>query len=86
MTFQVQTDENPFQFHIIFLGRNPIKDHCYNRTKENVREIRHVEQASPEVTRQTYLRAIPGEQRRAVGSTFKEGTMKFVSLPEFTPS
>jgi hypothetical protein len=26
----------------IFLGMNPIKDHCYNRTKENIREIRHV--------------------------------------------
>jgi len=26
----------------IFLGMNPIKDHCYNRTKVNIREIRHV--------------------------------------------
>lgn len=26
----------------IFLGMNPIKDHCYNRTKGNIREIRHV--------------------------------------------
>ena len=26
----------------IFLGMNPIKDNSYNRTKENVREIRHV--------------------------------------------
>jgi len=26
----------------IFLGMNPIKDHCCNRTKENIREIRHV--------------------------------------------
>jgi hypothetical protein len=26
----------------IFLGMNPVKDHCYNRTKENIREIRHV--------------------------------------------
>jgi hypothetical protein len=26
----------------IFLGMNPIKAHCYSRTKENVREIRHV--------------------------------------------
>lgn len=26
----------------IFLGMNPIKDHCYKRTKENIREIRHV--------------------------------------------
>jgi RepB DNA-primase from phage plasmid len=26
----------------IFLGMNPIKDHCHNRTKENIREIRHV--------------------------------------------
>jgi hypothetical protein len=26
----------------IFLGMNPIKAHCYSRTKENIREIRHV--------------------------------------------
>ena len=26
----------------IFLGMNPIKLHCYSRTKENIREIRHV--------------------------------------------
>jgi hypothetical protein len=26
----------------IFLGMNPIKDHSYNRTKESIREIRHV--------------------------------------------
>jgi hypothetical protein len=23
--FQLQTDKNPFQFHIIFIGMNPIK-------------------------------------------------------------
>jgi hypothetical protein len=26
MTFQLQTDKSSFQFHIIFLGMNPIKD------------------------------------------------------------
>jgi len=26
----------------IFLGMNPVKDNCYNRTKESIREIRHV--------------------------------------------
>ena len=26
----------------VFLGMNPIKDHCHSRTKENIREIRHV--------------------------------------------
>ena len=26
----------------IFLGMNPVKDRCYNRTKENIREIRRV--------------------------------------------
>lgn len=26
----------------IFLGMNPIKAHCYSRTKEDIREIRHV--------------------------------------------
>jgi hypothetical protein len=26
----------------VFLGMNPIKNHCHSRTKENIREIRHV--------------------------------------------
>lgn len=26
----------------VFLGMNPIKDHSHSRTKENIREIRHV--------------------------------------------
>jgi hypothetical protein len=26
----------------VFLGMNSIKDHCHSRTKENIREIRHV--------------------------------------------
>ena len=26
MTFQLRIDKNSFQFHIIFLGMNPIKD------------------------------------------------------------
>jgi len=26
----------------VFLGMNPIKEHSYNRTKENIREVRHV--------------------------------------------
>jgi hypothetical protein len=42
MTFQLQTDKNPFQFHIMFIGMNPIKDGAYNRTKENIKDIRHV--------------------------------------------
>jgi hypothetical protein len=42
MTFQRQTDKNPFQFHIIFRGMNPLKENSHNRTKGNIREIRHV--------------------------------------------
>jgi hypothetical protein len=26
----------------VFLGMNPIKDHCHSRTKENIREIHHL--------------------------------------------
>ena len=25
MTFKLQTDKNPFQFHIIYIGMNPLK-------------------------------------------------------------
>jgi hypothetical protein len=33
MTFQLQTDKNPFRFHIIFLGTNPIKDNAYHKNE-----------------------------------------------------
>src|ERR1700730_3919895 len=36
MTFQLQIDKNSFQFHIIYVGMNPIKEGAYNRTKENI--------------------------------------------------
>ena len=42
MTFQRQTDKNLFRFHIIFPGMNPINDNAHSRTKENIREIRHI--------------------------------------------
>lgn len=42
MTFQRQTDKNPFRFHMIFLGMNPVKDSAHSRMKENIREIRHI--------------------------------------------
>ena len=42
MTFQLQTDKNPFQFHIIFIGMNPLREASLARTKESIREIRHV--------------------------------------------
>jgi hypothetical protein len=32
MTFQLQVDKNSFQFHIIFIGTNPVTDGAYNRT------------------------------------------------------
>jgi hypothetical protein len=42
MTFQLQTDKNPFQFHIIFIGMNPLREASLARTKESIREVRHV--------------------------------------------
>ena len=42
MTFQLQIDKNSFQFHIIFVGTNPITDCAYKRTKQSLKEIRHV--------------------------------------------
>lgn len=42
MTSLLQTDKNLFQFHIIFIGMNPLKDRAANRAKDNIREIRHV--------------------------------------------
>jgi hypothetical protein len=33
MTFQLQTDKNPFQFHIMFVGMNPLKDGAGSRSK-----------------------------------------------------
>ncbi len=42
MTYQLRTDNNPFQFHIMFIGMNPLKDGAGSRTKDNIREVRHV--------------------------------------------
>ena len=42
MTSQLQIDKNSFQFHIIFVGMNPLKDGATSRTKDSIREIRHV--------------------------------------------
>jgi hypothetical protein len=39
MTFQLQIDKNSFQFHIVYVGMNPIKEGAYNRTKENIENI-----------------------------------------------
>ena len=40
MTFQLQTDKNPFPFPIIFIGMNPIKAGAQSRTKNNIHSIR----------------------------------------------
>lgn len=42
MTFHLQTDKKPFRFHIIFIGMNPVRQGAWTRTKEQIREIRHV--------------------------------------------
>jgi hypothetical protein len=42
MTFQLQIDKNSFQFHIIYIGMNPLKHDASTRTKEEIESIRHV--------------------------------------------
>ena len=42
MTFQLHTDKNPFQFHIIYVGMNPLKKDASTRTKEDIDTIRHL--------------------------------------------
>jgi hypothetical protein len=42
MTFQLQIDKNSFQFHIIYIGMNPLKKDAATRTKEEIETIRHV--------------------------------------------
>jgi len=42
MTFQLQTDKNPFQFHIIHIGMNALEKEAATRTKEEIESIRHV--------------------------------------------
>jgi hypothetical protein len=37
MTFQLQIAKNSFQFHIIGMGMNPIKEKAHSRTKEKNR-------------------------------------------------
>jgi hypothetical protein len=33
MRFQLQTDKNPFQFHIIYVGMNPLKKDAATGTR-----------------------------------------------------
>ena len=40
MTFHLQTDKNPFQFHIIYIGMNPLKKDAATRTKEEIESSR----------------------------------------------
>jgi len=42
MTFQLQVDKNSFQLHIMFMGMNPLKDGAGSRSKESIKEVRHV--------------------------------------------
>ena|SRR6267143_1524476 len=42
MTLQLQTDKNLFQFHIIYLGMNPLRQDASTRTKEDIESIRHI--------------------------------------------
>ena len=42
MTFQLQIDNNPFQFHIIYIGMNALKHDAATRAKEDIGSIRHL--------------------------------------------
>src|SRR3984957_11823879 len=42
MTSQLQIDKNSFQFHIIYIGMNPLKKDAATRTKEDIESIKHV--------------------------------------------
>jgi hypothetical protein len=42
MTFQLQTDKNLFQFHIIYIGMNPLQQDASTRKKEDIASIWHV--------------------------------------------
>ena len=42
MTFQLQIDKNSFQFHIIYIGMNPLRLDASTRTKDDIDSIRHV--------------------------------------------
>ena len=42
MTFHLQTDKEPFRFHIICIGMNPLKPDAVTRSKEEIDAIRHV--------------------------------------------
>jgi hypothetical protein len=42
MTFQLQTDRKPFQFHLIHIGMNPLTGDASTRSKEDLASIRHV--------------------------------------------
>jgi hypothetical protein len=47
MTFQLQIDKNSFQFHIIYIGMNPLKNDAATRTKEDIESIRHLYRLGP---------------------------------------
>jgi hypothetical protein len=40
VTFQLQTDKNSFQFHILYMGINPLKKDASTRTKEDIQSIK----------------------------------------------
>jgi RepB DNA-primase from phage plasmid len=42
MTFECQSDKNPFQFHIIFVGISPIQEGAHSWTKHNIKDIGHL--------------------------------------------
>jgi hypothetical protein len=46
MTFQLQIDKSLFQFHIIFVGMNPITDGANNRPLKSARNL-HVPHPLP---------------------------------------
>jgi hypothetical protein len=42
VTFQLQIDKNSFQFHILYIGMNPLEKDASTRTKEDIQSIKRV--------------------------------------------
>jgi hypothetical protein len=78
MTFQLQIDKNPFEFHIAYIGMNPLRQDGSTRTKDDIAFIRHVT-ANDHVRVKNYRHELAGALRtfRAV---FRSRCHAFASL------
>ena len=58
MTCQLQIDKNSFQFHIIYIGMNPLKAEAATRTSKEVQVIRRSTLTSTTVGKRRWGRFI----------------------------